>query len=50
MGDNMDMSAHISSVEAMAQRLVDVGQAVSEAQIIAKLLDVPQKYMHLVSA
>ena len=50
MGDNMDMSAHISNVEAMAQRLVDVGQAVSEAQVIAKLLDLPPKYIHLVSA
>ena len=34
----------------MAQRLMDVGQVVSETQVIAKLLDLPQQYMHLVSA
>ena len=34
MGDNMDMSAHISNFEAMAQRLMDVGQVVGEAQIV----------------
>ena len=50
MADDSDMGTHIANVESMAQQLSDLGQVVDEAQIISKLLQLPRRYRHLISA
>ncbi|XP_018497239.1 uncharacterized protein LOC108865069 [Galendromus occidentalis] len=50
MTDDMDMNTHIANVESMIQRLGDVGQKIDTPQTVSKLLELPRKYRHLVSA
>ena len=50
MTESMDMATHIANVESMVQRLNDVDKAVSEDEIVTKLLQLPKKYHHLVTA
>ena len=50
MNDEMDMATHIANVESMARRLGDLGKNVDETEIVTKLLQLPRKYRHLISA
>ena len=50
MTDDIDMVTHIANVESMSQRLSDLGKVVDEAEVIAKLLQLPKRYRHLISA
>ena len=50
MTESIDMTTHISNVETMARRLSDLGKPVDEADLVAKLLQLPSRYRHLISA
>ena len=50
MTEDMDMATHIANVESMAHRLSDLGKIVDESDIMAKLLNLPRKFRHLLSA
>ena len=48
-GDSI--AAHVAKIETMAQSLEDVGQKMSEEQIISKLItSLPSEYRHVLSA
>ena len=50
MTESIDMTTHISNVETMARRLGDLGKSIDEADLVAKLLQLPPRYRHLISA
>ena len=51
MADDEKMAVHVSTVEEMAKKLEDLGEPLSEKQIITKLISsLPEKYRYFESA
>lgn len=50
MTDEMSMAEHIAKVDMMHTRLLDLGKVIDESEVVDKLLQLPKRYRHLVSA
>ena len=50
MTEEMEMATHIANVESLAHRLGDLGKVIDESEIMAKLLNLPRRYRHLLFA